>query len=91
MLIGCALSAVFPIPVPRLAYAGCSRYLRSGKIPASRQLMPLAFAAGLGASSLWSARRLTLSRWRLSAAGFKPFSFFEFAWIGIPLSFAGIL
>ena len=45
----------------------------AAKIPASRQLMPLAYAAGIGGV--------------LTSFGYESFSFFEFAWIGIPLTF----
>lgn len=62
------------------------------KIPASRQLMPLAFAAGLGGIiTLVGTPPNIIAAGALKAAGFEPFGFFEFAWIGIPLSVVGIL
>ena len=64
----------------------------AAKIPASRQLMPLAFAAGLGGIiTLVGTPPNIIAAGALQAAGFKPFSFFEFAYIGIPLSIVGIL
>lgn len=61
------------------------------KIPASRQLMPLAFAAGVGGIiTLVGTPPNIIAAGALKAAGFEPFGFFEFAWIGIPLTIAGI-
>lgn len=61
------------------------------KIPASRQLMPLAFAAGVGGIiTLVGTPPNIIAAGALKAAGFEPFGFFEFAWIGIPLTVAGI-
>ena len=62
------------------------------KIPASRQLMPLAFGAGLGGIiTLVGTPPNIIAAGALKTAGFEPFGFFEFAWIGIPLTIAGIL
>ncbi|MFA6848807.1 MAG: SLC13 family permease [Selenomonadaceae bacterium] len=62
------------------------------KIPASRQLMPLAFGAGLGGIiTLVGTPPNIIAAGSLKAAGFESFGFFEFAWIGIPLTIAGIL
>jgi anion transporter len=61
-------------------------------IPASRQMMPLAFGAGLGGIiTLVGTPPNIIAAGALKNAGFKPFGFFEFAWIGIPLTIAGIL
>ena len=62
------------------------------KNPPSRQLMPLAFAAGLGGTiTLVGTPPNVIGAGALKAAGLAPFSFFEFAWIGIPLTVAGII
>lgn len=62
------------------------------KIPASRQLMPLAFGAGLGGIiTLVGTPPNIIAAGSLKAAGFTPFGFFEFAWIGIPLTIVGII
>ncbi len=62
------------------------------KIPASRQMMPLAFAAGLGGIiTLVGTPPNIIAAGVLKGAGFEPFSFFEFAKIGIPLTVVGIL
>lgn len=62
------------------------------KIPASRQLMPLAFGAGLGGIiTLVGTPPNIIAAGALKAAGLKPFGFFEFAWIGIPLTVVGII
>jgi solute carrier family 13 (sodium-dependent dicarboxylate transporter), member 2/3/5 len=61
------------------------------EIPASRQLMPLAFGAGLGGIiTLVGTPPNIIAAGSLKAAGLEPFGFFEFAWIGIPLTVAGI-
>ena len=93
MVIGAGLSSV----LSNTGTAACLMPVVLGicsaaKIPASRQLMPLAFAAGLGGIiTLVGTPPNIIAAGALSAAGFKPFSFFEFAWIGIPLSVVGIL
>ncbi len=61
------------------------------KNPPGRQLMPLAFAAGLGGTiTMVGTPPNIIGAGALKAAGYEPFSFFEFAWIGIPLTIAGI-
>lgn len=62
------------------------------KIPASRQLMPLAFAAGIGGiiTMVGTPPNIIVSG-TLSKLGIEPFGFFEFAWIGIPLTVATIV
>lgn len=61
------------------------------KIPASRQLMPLAFGAGLGGMiTLVGTPPNIIAAGALKTAGYAPFGFFEFAWIGIPLTVVGI-
>jgi anion transporter len=63
----------------------------AASIPASRQMMPLAFAAGLGGIiTLVGTPPNIIVAGALKNAGMTPFGFFEFAWIGIPLSIAGI-
>ena len=65
----------------------------AAKIPASRQLMPLAFAAGLGGViTMVGTPPNIIANGALQAAGIKDtFGFFEYAWIGIPLTVVGIL
>jgi len=64
----------------------------ASKIPASRQLMPLAFAAGLGGTmTLVGTPPNLIANTAMTAAGLPGFGFFEFAWVGIPLTVAGIL
>ena len=93
MLVGTCLSATLSntgtaaclLPV---ALGICS----SAKIPASRQLMPLAFACGWGGIiTLVGTPPNIIASGALSAAGYGSFGFFEFAWIGIPVSLAGML
>ena len=62
------------------------------RIPVNRQMMPLAFAAGLGGTiTLVGTPPNIIAAGALKAAGLRPFGFFEFAWIGIPLTVAGII
>ena len=93
MIVGASLSSV----LSNTGTAACLLPVVLGictaaKIPASRQLMPLAFACGLGGIiTLVGTPPNIIAAGALKAAGFEPFGFFEFAWIGIPISFAGIV
>ena len=93
MLVGSALSSV----LSNTGTAACLLPVVLGictaaKIPASRQLMPLAFACGLGGIiTLVGTPPNIIAAGALKAAGFEPFGFFEFAWIGIPITVAGIV
>ncbi len=94
MLVGALLSSV----LSNTGTAACLLPVVLGicaaaKIPASRQLMPLAFAFGLGGIiTMVGTPPNIIANGALQAAGFKDtFGFFEYAWIGIPLTIAGIL
>lgn len=66
----------------------------NAKISASRELMPLAFAAGLGGTiTLIGTPPNILANVALKAAGMPElqFGFFEYARIGIPITIAGIV
>ena len=93
MIVGTVLSAVLSntgtaaclLPV---ALGICS----AAKIPASRQLMPLAFACGWGGIiTMVGTPPNIIATGAMTAAGLEPFGFFEFAWIGVPISVAGML
>ena len=61
----------------------------SAKIPASRQLMPLAFACGWGGIiTMVGTPPNIIAAGALSNVGLPSFGFFEFAWIGVPISMA---
>ncbi len=67
---------------------------KEAHIPVSREMMPLAFAAGLGGTcTLIGTPPNIIANVALKAAGMPElqFSFFEYAWIGIPITVAGIL
>ena len=94
MLVGALLSSV----LSNTGTAACLLPVVLGicaaaKIPASRQLMPLAFACGLGGIiTMVGTPPNIIANGALQAAGYtKTFGFFEYAWIGIPLTIAGIL
>lgn len=60
-------------------------------IPASRQLLPMAFTTGYGGfSTLVGTPPNIIVSEALRQAGHTPFGFFEFAWVGIPLALAGM-
>ena len=64
----------------------------AAKIPASRQLMPLAFACGWGGIiTMVGTPPNIIAVGAMNAAGLESFGFFEFAWIGVPVSVAGML
>lgn len=64
----------------------------AAKIPASRQLMPLAVAANVGGTiTLVGTPPNLIVTGSLQAAGLQPFGFFEFAWIGVPISILGMV
>jgi anion transporter len=66
----------------------------TAKLSPQRQLMPLAFAAGLGGTiTLIGTPPNMLANVALKAAGMPElqFGFFEYAYIGIPITVAGIL
>ena len=60
---------------------------QAAKIPASKQLMPLAIAANVGGTiTMIGTPPNVIVTGALAAAGLPTFGFFEFAFIGIPLS-----
>lgn len=66
----------------------------NAKLSSSRELMPLAFAAGLGGTiTLIGTPPNILANVALKAAGMEDlqFGFFEYAYIGIPITVAGII
>lgn len=79
-----ATTAVF-LPV----ITGVSR--RAG-LPASRVLMPLAYASILGGTVtlIGTSTNLVVSG-ALPATGEKPLGFFELAWVGLPTALVGLL
>jgi di/tricarboxylate transporter len=65
---------------------------KAAKQSPSRQLIPLAYAAGLGGTiTLVGTPPNIIGNAALKAADLTTFGFFEFAKIGIPLTLAGIL
>ena len=94
MLVGTLLSSV----LSNTGTAACLLPVALGicaaaKIPASRQLMPLAFACGWGGIiTMVGTPPNIIANGALQAAGItNTFGFFEYAWIGIPISIAGML
>ena len=93
MLVGAALSSV----LSNTGTAACLLPVVLGvcsaaKIPASRELMPLAFACGIGGIiTLVGTPPNIIAAGALGAAGFQPFGFFEFSKIGIPLTIGAMV
>ncbi len=93
MLVGTILSSV----LSNTGTCACLMPVALGicaasKNPASRQLMPLAFACGWGGIiTMVGTPPNIIATGALTAAGLPSFGFFEFAWIGIPVSIAGML
>ena len=76
-------AALMPVVIGIAAAAGMS---------ASRQLMPLAFAAGFGGTiTLIGTPPNIIANGALEANNLTPFGFFEFAKIGIPVTIVGML
>ena len=64
----------------------------AAKISPQRQLMPMAFGCGMGGIiTLVGTPPNILASGALENVGMTGFGFFEFAWIGIPITVAGIL
>ena len=64
----------------------------AGNLSKQRQLMPLAFAANIGGMiTMIGTPPNVIVAGALKTAGLPSFGFFEFAWIGIPMTIAGIL
>lgn len=62
------------------------------KVPASRQLMPLAFLASCGGFlTMVGCPPNLIAVSTLKAAGMRPFGFFEFAWSGVPMVILSML
>ena len=67
---------------------------KEAHIPVSREMMPLAFAAGLGGTcTLIGTPPNIIANVALKAEGMGDlqFGFFEYAWVGVPITVAGIL
>ena len=64
----------------------------AAKLSPQRQLMPMAFGCGMGGIiTLVGTPPNILASGALENVGMTGFGFFEFAWIGIPITVAGIL
>ena len=65
---------------------------QAAKIPASKELMPLAIAANVGGTiTMIGTPPNVIVTGALAAAGLPTFGFFEFAFIGVPLSIIIVL
>ena len=93
MLVGTLLSSV----LSNIGTAACLlpvalEICNAAKLPAFRQLMPFAFACGWGGIiTMVGTPPNIIATCTLTSAGLEGFGFFEFAWIGIPVSITGML
>lgn len=70
----------------------CIGIADAGGFARGRLLLPLAMMASLGGMiSLVGTPPNNTVTMVLADAGYRPFGFFEFAWIGVPLTIAGII
>jgi sodium-dependent dicarboxylate transporter 2/3/5 len=75
-------AALMPVVIGMCGAAG---------LPVSRQLMPMAFATGFGGfSALIATPPNMIVSEALARSGLRPYGFFEFAWLGIPMALAGM-
>ncbi len=65
---------------------------RAAGLSSSKLLMPMAFTTGFGGISalIGTPPNMIVSE-ALKDVGIRPFGFFEFAWVGIPVAVAGML
>jgi len=91
MIVGAGLSSVLSNTGTAACLMPVVLGICAAKIPASRQLMPLAYAAGVGGIiTLVGTPPNIIVSGALKSFGYEPFSFFEFAWIGIPITVVAI-
>lgn len=78
-----ALALLMPVAI---------RLSRDSGRPASMYLMPLAFASLLGGMTtlIGTPPNLIVAGFRAEATG-RPFGFFDFAWVGLPVAAAGVV
>lgn len=65
---------------------------RSSGVAPGKVLIPLSFATLLGGvcSLIGTPANLVVSNFQMEATG-RPFAFFDLAWVGVPIAFAGVL
>lgn len=79
-------------PVVAMGIPAIRSWAQKNRIPASKLLMPLSFAAILGGMcTLIGTSTNLITHGLLQSHGFEGFSFFELAWLGVPCAVAGLV
>jgi len=79
-------------PIVAMGIPAIRSWAQKNKIPVSKLLMPLSYAAILGGvCTLIGTSTNLITHGLLQSHGFEGFSFFELAWIGVPCALAGLL
>jgi di/tricarboxylate transporter len=79
-------------PIVAMGIPAIRSWAQKKGIPASKLLMPLSYAAILGGlCTLIGTSTNLIAHGLLESHGFRGFSFFELAWVGVPCAIAGLL
>lgn len=79
-------------PIVAMGIPAIRSWAQKNSIPVSKLLMPLSFAAILGGiCTLIGTSTNLITHGLLQGHGFKGFTFFELAWVGVPCALAGLL
>lgn len=79
-------------PVVAMGIPAIRGWAQRNRIPASKLLMPLSFAAILGGMcTLIGTSTNLITHGLMQEYGFQGLSFFELAWVGVPCAIAGLL
>lgn len=79
-------------PIVAMGIPSIRSWSQKNKIPASKLLMPLSYAAILGGTcTLIGTSTNLITHGLLQTHGFQGFSFFELAWLGVPCAISGLI
>ncbi len=79
-------------PIVAMGIPAIRSWAKKNRIPVSKLLMPLSYAAILGGvCTLIGTSTNLITHGLLQSHGFPGFSFFELAWIGVPCALVGLL
>lgn len=79
-------------PIVAMGIPAIRKWAQKNRIPASKLLMPLSYAAILGGMcTLIGTSTNLITHGLLQSHGFEGLSFFELAWIGVPCAMSGLI
>lgn len=79
-------------PIVAMGIPAIRSWSKKNRIPVSKLLMPLSFAAILGGiCTLIGTSTNLITHGMLQSHGFTGFSFFELAWLGVPCAISGLI